>query len=113
MVVKDSLAVPAEVPKMDGVKGATMRLLFGQPDAVPHFHMREFRVESGGHTPLHSHDYEHEVYILEGGGEVECGGDVKPLSAGKAVYIPANELHQFRNNSSATLRFICMIPAPK
>ncbi len=111
MILKDVSEVPSEIPRMDGVKDATMRLLFGKPDSMPHFYMREFLVEPGGHTPLHSHDYEHEVYILGGTGEVECGGVVKPVAEGKAIYIPANEPHQFRNNSSEALRFLCLVPA--
>lgn len=96
---------------MDGVKDTTMRMLLGKDDGASNFYMREFTVAAGGHTPLHSHNYEHEIYILEGRGELQCGDETSSLSTGKAIYIPANSLHQFRNDSNHDLRFICLVPS--
>lgn len=110
-VIKDRKDVEEKIPQMDGVKDATMRMLLGKEDGVPNFYMREFTVASGGHTPLHSHNYEHEIYILEGRGALQCGDETRPLSPGQAIYIPANSLHQFRNDSDGDLRFICLVPS--
>lgn len=111
MLLKRVAEVAGEVPKMDGVKDATMRLLLGDPDGVPHFFMREFTVAPGGHTPRHAHDYEHEVYVLGGRGEVECAGETRAIEGGMALYVPANELHQFRAAPDSDLRFLCLVPA--
>ena len=53
---------------MPGVSGATMAVMVGRADGAPNFALRQFKVEPGGFTPRHSHDYEHEVYIVAGGG---------------------------------------------
>ena len=54
--------------EMDGVQGASMAVMVGRDDGAPNFALRSFQVESGGHTPRHSHDYEHEIYIVSGSG---------------------------------------------
>lgn len=74
--------------------------------------MRHFEIASGGNTPKHSHAYEHEVFVLEGQGVVLEGNREHPISAGAAVYVPPNQLHQFRNTGTGTLKFLCLIPHP-
>lgn len=108
--VVDTHAFPAKAVQMEGVKGATIREVITDRDGAPNFAMRVFEVEAGGHTPLHHHNYEHEVYILGGKGEIESSEGPKALKQGDAVYVPANALHQFRNTGSEPLKFICLIP---
>ena len=95
---------------MDGVKDTSMQIMVGRSDGAPTFAMRHFVVQAGGHTPHHQHDYEHEVYIVEGTAEAECDGETAQVTAGDVLYVPANALHQFRNNSEATMRFLCLVP---
>ena len=54
---------------MDGVEGVSMRVLLGREHGMPNFSMRHFVVEPNGHTPHHSHDYEHQVVVMAGEGE--------------------------------------------
>ena len=35
-----------------------------------------------------------------------------PLRPGVAVFVPPNQLHQFRNTGTGTLKFLCFIPHP-
>lgn len=97
---------------MDGVRGATMAVMVGRADGAPHFAMRQFAVEPGGHTPRHRHDYEHEVFVVSGEGTVFLGGRENPVRGGDVIYVPANEEHQFRSTQgqSGPLRFLCMVP---
>ena len=104
--------IEAAAVDMPGAVGCRMRCLIGQADGAPHFTMRQFEVAPGGHTPKHTHPYEHEVYVLEGQGMVLKGDAEHALAAGTAVYVPASELHQFRNTGPGTLRFLCLIPHP-
>jgi len=101
----------APVP-MDGVKGVRMALMVGREDGAPNFALRSFRVEPGGHSPHHSHDYEHEVYIVDGAGEVLLDGAYRPIKQGDVVYVPADEEHQFRAGD-AGLRFLCLVPVTR
>jgi quercetin dioxygenase-like cupin family protein len=72
--------------------------------------MRRFIVERGGETPLHTHEWEHEVYVLRGQGIVTDGKLKRKLSANTVVYIPPNEKHQFKNVGRSQLIFLCLIP---
>jgi len=50
------------------------------------------------------------VYVLEGEGFVRHEDREHPLGPGDAVFIPANQVHQFRSTESAHLRFLCLVP---
>jgi len=95
---------------MDGAKGCTVRWLVGQEDGAPNFAMRQFEVAPGGHTPKHSHPYEHEVFVLEGHGVVTEGETEHALSAGDVVFVAPNDVHQFRNTGREPMKFLCMVP---
>ena len=104
--------IPASPVQMDGVKGITMSMMVGRADGAPHFALRSFIVEPEGHSPRHSHDYEHEVYIVSGTGEVLLEGEYRPLKQGDVVYVPADEEHQFRAGKDG-MRFLCLVPVER
>jgi quercetin dioxygenase-like cupin family protein len=95
---------------MEGVKDVSLRLLVGRGDGAATFAMRHFTVEVGGHTPRHSHNYEHEIYVLEGVGRVEHEGEFHDIRAGDSLFIEPNRIHQFVNEGSLPLRFLCLVP---
>jgi quercetin dioxygenase-like cupin family protein len=74
------------------------------------FAMRVFEVELGGFTPLHKHPWEHEVFILDGTGQLFDGEQTTIFKTGDVVFVPPNERHQFKNDGKTLLRFICLIP---
>ncbi len=111
MLLKHSPAVPAQPMTMPGAKAVAMQLLCGPADGCPNFAMRKFTVAPGGETPKHQHDYEHEVYILAGDGLAFGNHAENPIHAGDSLYVPANELHQFRNTGNTPLVFLCLVPA--
>ncbi|HEY1065286.1 MAG TPA: cupin domain-containing protein [Pirellulales bacterium] len=110
MKVNPATAVPSAPVEMPGAVGCRVRWLIGRPEGAPNFAMREFEVQPGGYTPKHSHDYEHEVYILDGAGVVLEGDAEHPVGPGSVVYVAPNEVHQFRNTGDAALKFLCLIP---
>jgi quercetin dioxygenase-like cupin family protein len=95
---------------MEGAQGVTIRWLIAKEDGAPHFAMRLFEVTPGGHTPLHTHETEHEVFILEGEGTVWKEGKEVPMAAGTVVFVPPGEKHRFMNKGDGVLKFICMVP---
>ncbi len=95
---------------MQGAVGCTVRWLVGQQEGAPNFAMRQFEVAAGGHTPRHTHPYEHEVFVLEGEGIVVEGDTQHPLKPGDVVYVRPDEVHQFRNTGAAPLKFLCLVP---
>ncbi len=97
---------------MPGAEGVRMSLMVGREDGAPNFSLRHFQVVPGGHSPRHSHDYEHEVYIVEGAGEVLLDGAYRPIGPGDVVYVPADHEHQFKAGDQG-LRFLCLVPVTR
>jgi quercetin dioxygenase-like cupin family protein len=110
MKIVHSREVPAQPVQEEGAKGATIRWLIGRPEGAPNFAMRVFELQPGGSTPLHGHDWEHEVFILEGTAEVHSEKGPIRVTAGDAVLVLPGERHQFRNTGPSVARFLCMIP---
>lgn len=114
MILKKPDSVENKPVAMAGAQNVCMQLLCGPDDGCPNFAMRKFTVAPGGCTPRHQHDYEHEVYILAGEGVVFGNGKEQRIKAGDSMYVPANEVHQFRNDAAAgagSLEFLCLVPA--
>jgi quercetin dioxygenase-like cupin family protein len=111
MKAKHFSEVPFIEANADGAKGAGLRWILGPDDEMPNFHLRMVEVEPGGMTMHHKHNYEHECYILEGEGELVGENESLSLTPGKAAYVPANQIHQFRNVGSKDFKFLCIIPA--
>ncbi|KKK74974.1 hypothetical protein LCGC14_2878390 [marine sediment metagenome] len=110
MKVKVAEEVAAKAVEMDGASGVTMRMLIGPDDNAPTVNMRMFDVAPGGHTPRHSHPWEHEVFILAGEGTLRTAEGDQPLGAGNCLLVPGGDEHQFANTSDAPLRFLCLVP---
>ncbi len=100
-------AVPVD---LDGATGCKIRCLIDDSDGAPNFAMRHFEVAPNGHTPLHSHSHEHEVFVLQGSGTIMEGDQEHPLRSGTAVFVPGGTQHQFKNTGTTPLKFICLIP---
>jgi len=105
--------VSREKVENEGSKGITVRRLITREDGAKNFAMRFFELEPGGHTPLHSHDWEHEVFVLDGKGSVICGDSEADITPGYVVFIPPNVKHCFRNLAEQKLSFLCLIPNKK
>ena len=106
--VNVSVVEDAPVTEADS-KGVRIKWLINEKDQAPNFLMRQFTVEAGGFTPYHQHDWEHEVYVLEGRGMVRYENREERIEPGDAILIPSGEKHQFRAGSE-TLRFLCLVP---
>jgi quercetin dioxygenase-like cupin family protein len=96
--------------KEDGAAGTRIKWLINENDGAPTFLMRQFTLEAAGHTPFHNHDWEHEVYILDGAGTVKYEDKEEPIGPGDAILIPPNKKHQFRASPDKGLKFLCMVP---
>jgi len=109
MKIFDYRDVKAEKAE-DGAKGLSVRWLITREIGAENFAMRLFEMEPNGYSPLHSHPWEHEVFILEGEGVVFAGDLERKFKAGDVIFIPPNELHQFRNTGEKVVKFLCLIP---
>jgi len=96
-----------------GSSKVQVRWLITKEMGAENFAMRLFELESGGYTPFHVHDWEHEVFILEGEGVVVGGDEERLFRAGDVVSISPNEKHQFRNIGKTDAKILCLIPYKK
>ena len=110
MIVKKYHEVEKEKLTTAGVKDATIRWLIGMDSPAPNFYMRLFEVEPGGHSPFHSHEMEHEIFVVEGKGRINTEKEPIPLEQGSFALIMPEEKHQFENVGDTTFKFLCVIP---
>jgi quercetin dioxygenase-like cupin family protein len=90
--------------------GVLKREVVNKSDGAPNFCMRVFELEPGASTPFHTHDWEHEVFVLNGTGTAVSDKGETPVSPESIAFVPPNEKHCFKNTGKETLRFICVIP---
>lgn len=110
MKLKRSSDVPQKCVEMEGAAGCQVQILVGNDEKAPNFVMRQFEVAPGGHTPRHFHDYEHEIYVVEGTGVIVDGDKELPLNQGDVVFVAPDDVHQFKNTGEVPLKFLCLIP---
>lgn len=111
MIIKSQDQVEQKPVQMDGVVGAKVQVMLGPADQAPTMAMRIFELAPKGHTPFHSHSFEHEVMILSGEiAVVTLEGDIS-VKPGDVLLVMPNETHQFKNCSDTDpAKFMCLVP---
>ena len=101
-----------QVPEEDvkDFPGVKVRWLIRTKDGAENFFMRMFRVPPGTEIPEHSHDWEHEIFVLRGSGLVRIGEKEYRVSEGTFLFIPPNVEHYYENTGEGDLEFLCLIP---
>ncbi len=97
---------------VEGAKDVFKQVPISSRDGSPNFSFRVFTVEPKGHTPFHTHPFEHLNYVIEGHGSlVEEGGEEREVKKGDFVLILPNEKHQYKNRSAKDpFLIICAVP---
>ena len=97
---------------MEGAEKVFKQVPISKNDGTPSFCFRVFTIEPGGHTPYHTHDFEHLNYIISGQGALVDEKEAKhPVAAGDFAVVLPNERHQFRNTSdNEPFVIICAVP---
>ena len=96
--------------KMEGVSNTAKANVIGPTAGWKENTLRVFRINPGGFTPHHQHDWEHVNYIMKGKGTLTIGGEIREVAAGDFALVPPNTMHQFRNPFDADFEFICIVP---
>ena len=110
MLTRSYAAAPPTHYDSAAAQGIAARVVLGKADGAANFTMRVFEIAPGGHTPLHTHAWEHEMFIHAGAGEVFGNGRWNPVQAGNVVFIPGEEEHQIRNPHQDLLVVVCLVP---
>lgn len=99
-----------EVPLEKVQEGIGIRWLIAEKDGAPNFAMRLIEIEPGVVFEPHHHPYEHEIYVVAGQGTITGPEGEAKMEPGTALFVPADEIHGYRNTGDATLKFVCVIP---
>ena len=96
---------------MDGeeVSGIKFYPIITAKDGAPNFAMRLFEIDPNGYTPKHTHDWEHEVFIVSGSGYVFKDGREIPIEKDTFLLVPEGELHQFIAGEDG-MNMVCIVP---
>ena len=101
------------VIKVDGVRvldrggGITsIPLITRDSDATAQITTGMSTYPKGTGAPLHTHNCDEQVTLLEGLGEVEINGVVTRLAQYDSTYIAAGQQHAFRNAGEAPLKIL-------
>jgi quercetin dioxygenase-like cupin family protein len=93
-----------------GASKTKVRWLITEEIGAYNFAMRLFEMAVNGSSPLHAHPWEHEVFILNGEGQLFDGKKTLPFKTGDVVFVLPGEYHQFKNTGKKPLKFLCLIP---
>jgi len=99
-----------EYEPVDAAEGLSKGVLVGDEDGAPNFAMRRFTIDAGAEVPKHTNAVEHEQYVLEGEYVVGIEGEEHTVSAGDSIFVPAETVHWYRNESDTQGAFICVVP---
>lgn len=78
-------------------------------DGAPNFAMRLFEIGAEGNTPFHAHEWEHEVYIIDGSGFILEENKKTPIGKSDFLFVESGEKHSFSAGSDG-LKMICVVP---
>lgn len=110
MAVKKYTELKLDDISSDDVDRTAMTNVIGAPDGWNSHTLRVFRIEPGGHTPRHQHDWEHVNYCISGKAQLRIGDTVTEFGRRDFAFIPPNTQHQFTNPFSDPVEFICIVP---
>ena len=97
---------------MEGAKDAFKQIPIASADGTPNLSVRVFTIEPAGHTPYHTHPFEHLNYIIQGHGAlVTEDGTERPVKQGDFVLVLPGEKHQYKNLAGdQVFVMICAVP---
>jgi quercetin dioxygenase-like cupin family protein len=99
-----------DVP-LPGVAKTTMRWLIGRRTGARTYAMRYFEMQPGGIIPIHSHDEEHEIFVLSGEAKVLGESNKDVAKKDDVIFIPPDHPHGYDNiHGAEVFSFICVIP---
>lgn len=102
---------PEEDVNLAGATKTTVRWLIGKRTGARTYAMRMFTISPGGRIPLHSHEEEHEIFVLQGRAQLLGAAEETYAQKDDVTFIPPNIEHGYDNSEGTEdFRFICVIP---
>jgi len=110
MKIEKSENIAKRPVEIEGAKDTGIRWLISKEDGAENFAMRMFEIQPGGHTPLHTHPHEHEIFAVEGEGVLVYEGKEYEFGKDYVILVPGGKEHRFRNRGDSVLKLLCLIP---
>jgi quercetin dioxygenase-like cupin family protein len=95
----------------EGIQNVLKQVPIGPDQGWGDHILRVFTLQKDGHTPKHSHDWEHYNYVISGTGQLEVEGRKHQLTAGSFAVVPPNKEHQYSNAGENDFVMICIVPS--
>jgi quercetin dioxygenase-like cupin family protein len=110
-----SQEVASDIVREPGAKQATIKRLIDTTDGADRFVLSLFELKPNGSTPPHYHEWEHEIFILQGTMQLMQPHEkrIVNLQAGDVVFIPRNEPHGFMTGANETCQFLVVAPTER
>jgi quercetin dioxygenase-like cupin family protein len=109
-VIRKYNEIRAVKVEMEGASGVTKKVPIGKNEGWQDHTLRTFTIAPKGHTPKHSHDWEHVNYIISGKGRLMIDGKTYEVEEKDFAFIPPKTIHQFENPYDEDFEFICIVP---
>lgn len=95
-----------EITPVDRGTGAKTYPLIGSGAGAELLSVGVSAFEPGVAVPMHAHNVEEVVVVLEGAGECIVDGVSHPVKTSDTTFIPSGRDHCFRNTGSSTMRIL-------
>jgi mannose-6-phosphate isomerase-like protein (cupin superfamily) len=106
-MAKATIIKAAEAPVTKRGDGVETTLLVGKERCgATNFTTGITKFPVGKKVPMHSHNCDEQVTLLEGSGDMETGGQRVPLKPYDSTYIPKDEPHRFINTGDGPLTIL-------
>ncbi|MGQ9680001.1 MAG: cupin domain-containing protein [Candidatus Bathyarchaeia archaeon] len=92
----------------EGYERVNSLMIMPERKDISGFSCRVFRIEPGGHTPIHSHEREHLALVVKGVCRVEYGSEDREVGEGSLIYMKSRMGHRFSNPGNETLILFIM-----
>ncbi len=104
MIIKDNDAV-----ERLNLPGLTHQTLAGPRDGMRQAEVWMQVIEPGCETPLHRHDCEEVVVVLEGSGSCVLDDGVRSFGSGSTLIVPPNIVHKIVNSGDRRMLAIAVL----
>jgi quercetin dioxygenase-like cupin family protein len=93
----------AQAKGVDRGNGAMTFPMVGKAQGAKNFSAGITSFKPGVNVPMHSHNVDEMVIVLEGQGECVLDGETKPVKQWDTTYVPGGVVHCFRNTGSTQM----------
>ena len=93
-----------------GASRVVMKQLVGKEDGAEKTALHEIKFLKGGHTSVHRHNWQHQMFVTSGRGVLLTAGKQVPIKAGDILVIGRGEEHGFDQRGRAPLVILTVTP---